>query len=235
MDYSVCSCLLLHLSRQLKEPSTLISDLFRHVTRFYIELCIGYVSRCYTWPSNSRRHICMWFPTSFFFKHQLLFPFLFNRFVVESLLCLFSLAPFRHTGPILSLGNTVLSQGERQTKTTILWGPMQNGERAPAAVAASCPPWSYHASDQIRVCSLDHSLCGHLTTRKRNPATLAQQRKAGCKGAQEREEKIPRVGVAQKHKVFSMYEVHGLFRTVSERQQNNNARRWQETRELQQR
>lgn len=112
---------------------------------------------------------------------------------------------------------------------------MQNGERAPAAVAASCPPWSYHASDQIRVCSLDHSLCGHLTTRKRNPATLAQQRKAGCKGAQEREEKIPRVGVAQKHKVFSMYEVHGLFRTVSERQQNNNARRWQETRELQQR
>lgn len=59
---------------------------------------------------------------------------------------------------------------------------MQNGERAPAAAAASCPPWSYHASDQIRVCSLDHSLCGHLTTRKRNPATLAQQRKAGCKG-----------------------------------------------------
>lgn len=45
----------------------------------------------------------------FFFEHQLLFPFLFNRFVVESLLCLFSLAPFRHTGPILSLGNTVLS------------------------------------------------------------------------------------------------------------------------------
>lgn len=57
----------------------------------------------------------------------------------------------------------------------------------------------------------------------------------GVRGAQEREEKIPRVGVAQKHKVFSMYEVHGLFRTVSERQQNNNARRWQETRELQQR